>query len=162
MAKPVQKSCRAIEWYCLITQLKYCVEGSKNHRWLINMLDFRNKSQIAVAVLSVGFLKVKPKVNKKSGNFIAYLFAFRWILNTKTWNTQFKIWNTQLSQKDVGKYPIASNPYLELCFTHVRLTYPYQPVWKIENEQLHAGCTLAARRSVTDCKNATLTSLYIF
>ena len=35
--------------------------------------------------------------------------------NTKTWNTQFKIWNIQLSQKEVGKYPIASNPYLQLC-----------------------------------------------
>ena len=46
--------------------------------------------------------------------FIADLFAFRWIPNTKTWNTQFKIWNTQLSQKEVGKYPIASNPFLEL------------------------------------------------
>ena len=28
--------------------------------------------------------------------------------------TQFKFWNIQLSQKEVGKYPIASNPYLEL------------------------------------------------
>ena len=26
-----------------------------------------------------------------------------------------KIWNTQLSQKEMGKYPIASYPYLELC-----------------------------------------------
>ena len=32
----------------------------------------------------------------------------------KSLNTQFKIWNTQISQKEVGKYPIASNPYLEL------------------------------------------------
>ena len=32
----------------------------------------------------------------------------------KTWNIQFKIWNAQLSQKEVGKHPIASNPYLEL------------------------------------------------
>ena len=46
------------------------------------------------------------------------LFAFRWIPNTKIWNTQFKIWNTQ-SQKEVGKYPIASNPYLELWSKHV-------------------------------------------
>ena len=41
-------------------------------------------------------------------------YHYNWIPNTKTWNTQFKIWNTQLSQKEVGKYPIAPNPYLEL------------------------------------------------
>ena len=57
---------------------------------LINMLDFRHKSEIAVSdilssIVSVGFLKVKPKVNKKSKpRPIAYLFAFRWIPNTKT------------------------------------------------------------------------------
>ena len=32
----------------------------------------------------------------------------------KNLNTQFKIWNTQLSQKEVGKDPIASNPYQDL------------------------------------------------
>ena len=49
------------------------------------MLDNRNKSEIVVSdilssIVSVCFLKVKPKVNKKSGEprpgFIAYLFAF--------------------------------------------------------------------------------------
>ena len=64
------------------------------------------------AVLSVGFLKVKQKVNKKNQEKLAQarfhcLFAFKWIPNTKTFNTQ-------LSQKEVGEYPIASNPYLEL------------------------------------------------
>ena len=54
---------------------------------LINTLDFPYKSEIAVSdilssiyIVSVGFLKVKPKVNKKSEprpSFIADLFAFR-------------------------------------------------------------------------------------
>ena len=48
---------------------------------MINTLDFRNKSEIAV---SGGFLKVKPKVNKKYQEKLAQvwfhcLFAFRWI-----------------------------------------------------------------------------------
>ena len=61
---------------------------------LINTLDFRHKSEIVVSdilssiyIVSVGFLKVKPKVNKKSKprpGFIADLFAFRGIPNTKT------------------------------------------------------------------------------
>ena len=91
---------------------------------LIDTLDFPNKLQIAISdilILPVCFLKVKPKVNKKIRRNKARfhcLFAFRWIPNTKTWNTQFKIWNTQLSQKEVGKYPIASNPYLELCWVY--------------------------------------------
>ena len=74
-------------------------------------------SDILSSIVSVGFLKVKPKVNKRPEPrlIIAYLFAFRLIPNTKTWNTQFKIWNTQLRKKEMGKYPIASNPYLELC-----------------------------------------------
>ena len=87
---------------------------------LIDTLVFRNKYEIAISdilILPVCFPKVKPKVNKKKKRNKARfhsLFAFWWIPNTKTWNTQFKIWNTQLSQKEVGKYPIASNPYLEL------------------------------------------------
>ena len=87
----------------------------------IDTLVFRNKYEIAISdilILPVCFLKVKMKVNKKIKRNKARfhcLVAFRWIPNTKTWNTQFKIWNTQLSQKEVGKYPIASNPYLELC-----------------------------------------------
>ena len=47
---------------------------------LINTLDFRNKLEIAISailILQVCFLKVKPKVNKKSGEtrpgFIAYI-----------------------------------------------------------------------------------------
>ena len=77
---------------------------------LIDTLVFRNKYEIAISdilILPVCFLKVKPKVNKKIKRNEARfhcLFAFRWIPNTKTWNTQFKIWNTQLSQNEVGKY----------------------------------------------------------
>ena len=45
---------------------------------MIKMLDFRNKSEIAVSDILVGFLKVKPKVNENSGetstSFISYLF----------------------------------------------------------------------------------------
>ena len=91
---------------------------------LIDTLVFRNKYEIAISdilILPVCFLKVKPKVNKKIKRNKARfhcLFAFRWIPNAKTWNTQFKFWNTQLSQKEVGKYPIASNPYLELWETN--------------------------------------------
>ena len=87
---------------------------------LIDTLVFRNKYEIVISdifILPVCFLKVKQKVNKiikRNKAPFHCLFAFRWIPNTKTWNTQFKIWNTQLSQKEVGKYPIASNPYLEL------------------------------------------------
>ena len=61
---------------------------------LITLLDFRHKLEIAVSdilssicIVSVSFLKVKPKVSKKSEprpGFIADLFAFRWIPNTKT------------------------------------------------------------------------------
>ena len=60
---------------------------------LINELDFLHKlettvSDILSSFVTVGFLKEKPKVNKKSGEprpgFIAYLFAFRWIPKTKT------------------------------------------------------------------------------
>ena len=89
---------------------------------LVDTLDFRSKLKIAISdilILPVCFPKVKPKVKKKNRrNKVRFhcLFAFRWIPNTKTLNTQFKIWNTQLSQKEVGKYPIASNPYLELCY----------------------------------------------
>ena len=36
-------------------------------------------------------------------------------MDTQYKNFKYPIWNTQLSQKEVGKYPIASNPYLELC-----------------------------------------------
>ena len=48
---------------------------------LIDMLDFRNKLEIAISViiLPVCFQKLKPKVNKKSGEtrpgFIAYLLS---------------------------------------------------------------------------------------
>ena len=49
---------------------------------LIDMLDFRNKLEIAISdvlILPVCFQKVKPKVNKKSGEtgpgFIAYLLS---------------------------------------------------------------------------------------
>ena len=60
---------------------------------LINTLYFRHKLEIAVSdilnniyIVPVAFLKVKPKVNKKSEPrpaFNADLFAFRWIPNTK-------------------------------------------------------------------------------
>ena len=49
---------------------------------LIDTLDFRNKLEIAISdvlILPVCFQKVKPKVNKKSGEtrigFIAYLLS---------------------------------------------------------------------------------------
>ena len=64
-------------------------------------------------MLSESETESKQKIKRNKARFHC-LFAFRWIPNAKTWNTQFKIWNTQLSQKEVGKYPIASNPYLEL------------------------------------------------
>ena len=64
-------------------------------------------------MLSKSETESKQKIRRNKVRFHC-LFAFRWIPNTKTLNTQFKIWNTQLSQKEVGKYPIASNPYLEL------------------------------------------------
>ena len=63
------------------------------------------------------------KIRRNKARFHC-LFAFRWIPNTKTWNTQFKIWNTQLRQKEVGKYPIAPNPYLELCQTKILTSSP--------------------------------------
>ena len=58
---------------------------------LINTLDFRQSeiagSDILSCIVSVGFLKVKLKVNKKSVDprpgFNAYLFAFRWIPTSK-------------------------------------------------------------------------------
>ena len=47
---------------------------------------------------------------------------FKWIPNTKLeipnskwYQYPFKFWDTQLSLKEVGKYPIATNPYLGLC-----------------------------------------------
>ena len=67
-------------------------------------------------MLSESETESKQKIRRNKVRFHC-LFAFRWIPNTKTLNTQFKIWNTQLSQKEVGKYPIASNPYLELWYT---------------------------------------------
>ena len=52
---------------------------------LIDTLDFQNKFEIAIfdiQILQVCFLKVKPKVNKKSGEgrpcFIAYLLSDRY------------------------------------------------------------------------------------
>ena len=49
---------------------------------LIDTLDFRSKLEIAISdilILPVCFLKVKPKVNKKSGEtrsgFISYLLS---------------------------------------------------------------------------------------
>ena len=71
---------------------------------LINTLDFRNKSEIAVSDILSSIVSglfesetesnhrfkehFKYQVNIKSGetshSFIAYLFAFRWIPNTKT------------------------------------------------------------------------------
>ena len=52
---------------------------------LIDTLDFRNKLEIAISdilMLQVCFQKVKPKVNKKSGEtrpgFIAYLLSDRY------------------------------------------------------------------------------------
>ena len=46
---------------------------------------------------------------------------FKWIPNTKLeipnskwYQYPFKFWDTQLSLKEVGKYPIATNPYLGL------------------------------------------------
>ena len=117
---------------------------------LIDTLVFRNKYEIAISdilILPVCFLKVKPKVNKKIKRNKARfhcIFAFRWIPNTKIWNTQFKFWNTQLSQKEVGKYPIASNPYLELWHYSLLRTDSIQEdpsrhnwkivVWDVENQ----------------------------
>ena len=54
---------------------------------------------------------------KKSGEtrpgFIAYLLSDRYpIQKLEIPNLKFEI--PKLSQKEVGKYPIASNPYLEL------------------------------------------------
>ena len=110
-------------WYPGSGVVLDCIDSWSLHHYLllIDTLDFQNKLEIAISdilILQVCFLKVKPKVNKKVRRNKAqfhFLFAFRQIPNTKTWNTQFKIWNTQLSQKEVGKYPIASNSYLELC-----------------------------------------------
>ena len=64
-------------------------------------------------MLSESETESKQKIRRNKVQFHC-LFAFRWIHNTKTLNTQFKILNTQLSQKEVGKYPFVSNPYLEL------------------------------------------------
>ena len=57
---------------------------------LMNMLDFQHKSEIAVSdilssiyIVPVGFLKLNKKTEPRPG-FIANLFAFRWIPNTKT------------------------------------------------------------------------------
>ena len=86
---------------------------------LIDTLDFLSKLEIAISdtniasVLSESETESKQKIRRNKVRFHC-LFAFRWIPNTKTLNTQFKILNTQLSQKEVGKNPIASNPYLEL------------------------------------------------
>ena len=74
-------------------------------------------------MLSESETESKQKIRRNKVRFHC-LIAFRWIPNTKTLNTQFKIWNTQLSQKEVGKYPIATNPYLELCIYGQILTGP--------------------------------------
>ena len=39
---------------------------------------------------------------------------------------------TQLSQKEVGKYPIASNPYLELCDSEMKIKMKVLGVNKME------------------------------
>ena len=115
-----EKSPREIEWYHSVTNSSTALVVRRIKDDMIDTLDFRSKLEIAISdilILPVCFPKVKPKVKQKiRRNKVRFhcLFAFRWIPNTKTLNTQFKIWNTQLSQKEVGKYPIASNPYLEL------------------------------------------------
>ena len=68
---------------------------------LIDTLDFRNKLEIAISdilILQVCFLKVKPKVNKKSGEirpgFIAYLVSDRYpIQKIEIPNSNFEIPN---------------------------------------------------------------------
>ena len=67
-------------------------------------------------MLSESETESKQKNQEKQGP-VSLLICFQMDTQYKNWNTQFKIWNTQLSQKEVGKYPIASNPYLELCQT---------------------------------------------
>ena len=62
------------------------------------MLDFRNNSEIAVSDILVGFLKVKPKVNEKSGetstSFIAHLLSDGYpIQNLEIPNSKFEIPN---------------------------------------------------------------------
>ena len=52
----------------------------------------------------------------------------------------FKIWNTQLSQKELGKYPIASNPYLELCIARDWLATGVQKMYR--TEQCYSNATL--------------------
>ena len=82
------------------------------------MLYFRDKSEIAVSdiVSSIvsGLSESETESKQKSGetrpSFIAYLFAFRWIPNTK-----LEIPNLKFEIPNQVKYPIASNPYLELC-----------------------------------------------
>ena len=68
---------------------------------LIDTLDFQNKLEIAIfdiLILQVCFLKVKPKVNKKSGEtmpgFIAYLLSDRYpIQKIEIPNSKFEIPN---------------------------------------------------------------------
>ena len=68
---------------------------------LIDTLDFRKKSEIAISdilILQVCFLKMKPKVNKKSGEtrpgFIAYLLSDRYpIQKNEIPNSKFEIPN---------------------------------------------------------------------
>ena len=71
------------------------VRGIKDD--LIDTLDFRSKLEIAISdllILPVCFLKVKPKVNKKSEEtrlgFIAYLLSDGYPIQ-KLGDTQFKI-----------------------------------------------------------------------
>ena len=68
---------------------------------LIDTLEFQNKLEIAISdilILQVCFLKVKPKVNKKSGEtrpgFIAYLLSDRYpIQKIEIPNSKFEIPN---------------------------------------------------------------------
>ena len=86
---------------------------------LIDTLDFRNKLEIPISdilILPVCFLNVKLKVNKNNQEklgLVSLLICFQ--MDTQYKNLKYPISNTHLSQKDVGKYLIASNPYLELC-----------------------------------------------
>ena len=76
------------------------VRGIKDD--LIDTLDFRSKLEIAISdilILPVCFLKVKPKVNKKSPgetrpSFIAYLLSDGYpIQKLEIPNSKFKIPN---------------------------------------------------------------------
>ena len=83
------KSPRAIEYH-IVTNPNTALVVRRIKDDLIDTLVFPNKYEIVISdilILPVCFLKVKPKVNKKSKSYEARfhcLFAFRCIPNTKT------------------------------------------------------------------------------